>query len=444
MIMIEQEMDRLLRNLKKHTMILYWLFAFVYWEIVAHGAMFGQFQSSFRFALGFAAVLGLGFALLTGLLPKFFMFPVNLLLALAGTVLYGSQMVYCFIFGTPFSVSQIGLGGDAITQFWREMFKTMGENLGWILALLVPLGVLILLRVFRFLGRPGWLSRGVILVLAAVLAFVTWNGIVRGGTDMFSDHYFFTSVKSTSAQTMERFGVPMTFVLELTRPEDSDSGMTAVVLPTEEPEETGTEETEPKEYDYNVLDIDFDALNAGTDNQKLIALNNYVSQQPGTKQNAYTGMFRDYNLIYICAESFSPAAVHPEYTPTLYKLTHEGFVFENYYNSFPNTTTDGEYAFMQGLFPDRFRGKHASSMMASFDNYLPFALGNMFQSQLGIKSHGYHNNVGGYYSRQESHPSKACCTRKNRKPQDGLSPLSSSHHDLYGIYKLNNGSGRQD
>ena len=394
-----------MRNMKKHTVIFYWLFAFIYWEILAHGAMFGAFQGSFRFALGFGAVLGLMIALIAGLFAKFLLFPVNLVLTVSGTLVYGSQMVYCFIFGTPYSISQMGLGGNALTQFWRETLEAMGQNWSWLVALLVPLAVLIVLRLIRLMGRPGWISRAVVFGLAAVTAFAVWMDIGHGDTAMFSDYYFFTSAKSTTAQTMERFGVPMTFVLELTRPEDTESGMTTVVIPTEEiPEETDPEETKPKEYDYNVLDIDFDALNAETTNKKIIALNDYVSQQPGTKQNEYTGMFRDYNLIYICAESFSPAAVDPVYTPTLYKLTHEGFVFENYYNSFPNTTTDGEYSFTQSLFPDRYRSKYSSSMMASAHNELPFVLGNMFQSELGIQSHGYHNNVGGYYSRQETHP----------------------------------------
>ena len=104
-------------------------------------------------------------------------------------------------------------------------------------------------------------------------------------------------------------------------------------------------------YEYHIVDhkdpflcqqatrvrpgLDFEAMNASTDNNKIIALNNYFSQLTATTQNDYTGMLRDYNLIFICAESFSPAAVDPVYTPTLYRLTHEGFLFENYYNTFP-------------------------------------------------------------------------------------------------------------
>ena len=388
-----------LQNLKKQIIPLYWLFSLLFWEIVVHAAMFDQFQGSFRFALGLSGAVALLIALCVGCLPEKLIFPVNLVLTLTGTVLYGSQMVYCFIFGTPYSVAQMGLGAGAVSQFYREMLTTMQENWPWIAALLMPLVVWIALQWNHWLERPEKKSRVISLLLAAAMISAVWLDICRGGTRMFSDHYFFTSRKSTTAQTMERFGVPMTFVLELTRPESS----AAMSAPVEISEETTLEEAQEPVV-YNVLPFDFDSLSAGTDNKKLIALNQYFSQVPGTNQNEYTGMLRDYNLIFICAESFSPAAVDPVYTPTLYKLTHEGFLFENFYTSFPNTTTDGEYTLTQGLYPDSTKDKYSSSMMASSKNYLPYALGNFFQREFGVKSWGYHNNVGNYYHRDQSHP----------------------------------------
>ena len=400
-----------LSDLKKHSIVLYWLFAFVYWEVLAHAGMYDQFQNSFRFALGISGAVALLIGLMVGLLPRKLVSAANLILTLAGTLLYGSQMVYCFIFGTPYSVAQMGLGAGAVSQFYREMFNAMSENWPWILGLLVPLVVWILLTCTRSFQRPGKVSRILVLVLAAAMVPAVWLDICRGGTNMFSDHYFFTSRKSTTAQTMERFGVPMTFVLELTRPEEPAAMSAPVELPADEAVET------EEEIRYNVLPLDFETMNAATENEKLIALNNYFSQITGTNQNEYTGKFRDYNLILICAESFSPAAVDPVYTPTLYKLTHEGFLFENYYNTFPNTTTDGEYTLMQGLYPDAARDKYSSSMMASAENYLPFALGNFFAKEFGIQSYGYHNNVGNYYRRDLSHPNMGYEMKFNR---DGM------------------------
>ena len=102
-------------------------------------------------------------------------------------------------------------------------------------------------------------------------------------------------------------------------------------------------------------------------------------------------MLKDYNLIVLCAESFATGVIDPELTPTLYRLANEGIVFNNYYNSFPNTTTDGEYAMVQGLWPDTSRDKGTSSLYNSRNSYLPFTLGNIFLEQRGIQAYGYHN-----------------------------------------------------
>lgn len=384
----------------------YWLFAMLYWETMAHGAMYEGFQKYFCFALGFGAALALVLAAAVTCLPAAAVFPVSLVLSLGVMLVYGSQMVYCFIFGTPYSVGQIGMGGDAVSQFWREMFSTMQDRIVWVLGLFVPIVILVILFRLAKPEKPGWAGKIVMVLLAAAVAGGVWVSIRSGGTGMYSNYYFFTSPKSTTTQTMDRFGVPMTYYLELTHteePEEAEEELFLAIPEIVEPQETEPEEME-KPPVYNVLDVDFDALNEATENKYLLALNDYCSRQTGTKQNEYTGMLKDYNLIMICAESFSPAAVDPVLTPTLYKLTHEGFLFRNFYTSFPNTTIDGEYSLVQGLYPDSIRGKYDSSMLSSSKHLLPFTLGNLFSQQRGIQCWGYHNNIGDFFSRNRSHP----------------------------------------
>lgn len=461
----------------------YWLFAVIYWEILAHAAMFGQFRRGFLYALGFSAAAALALGTLVSFLPKKTVVPVSAVLSGAVMVLYGSQMVYCFIFGTPYSVSQMGLGADAMTSFWREMLQSMLDHILWLLGLLVPFGFLALLRRWRVLEKPSPIQRFVSLVFAPVLVLAVWGLIRSGGTAMYSDYYFLTNSGSTTAQTMERFGVPATFLLEKTRPNDNallvsddlfpsvepmlevkelpqipetieapqvtevtqaeretkaaeETGVTEAPTeePTEKPTETPTESpaqetteapteefteestqesteavTEPSVPEetapsYNVLDIDFEALSQQESNERVASMHRYFAQTQPSNKNQYTGAFRDYNLIVICAESFSPAALDPEVTPTLYKMAHEGFIFNNFYNSYPNTTTNGEYALLQGLYPDPTLDKYNSSMLASLRNELPFTLGNAFSSQLGVTCRGYHNYTGDYYSRALTHP----------------------------------------
>ncbi|MBQ9411941.1 MAG: sulfatase-like hydrolase/transferase [Oscillospiraceae bacterium] len=69
--------------------------------------------------------------------------------------------------------------------------------------------------------------------------------------------------------------------------------------------------------------------------------------------NKYVGMFSGYNLVTVVAESFSPLAIDPDMTPTLYKLSRSGFLLENFYTTGYNCEGDGEYMLLTGLLPER-------------------------------------------------------------------------------------------
>ena len=336
----------------------------------------------------------------------------------------------------------MGMGGAALASFWRETLITMGEKAPDILSLLVPLAALILLRRFR----PQWLlaplGRGWIGLIIGAAVF--HGGILvllgLGGTGMFTPYGFYHSNTIATSQTAERFGILTTMRLELfgsVGGEKEDDGYFV-----EEPARQDTEQTsQDQPVSYNILPFDFDALNAKTDNEKIKTINDYCAKLTGTNKNEYTGMLSDYNLILLCAESFDTAVIDPERTPTLYRLANEGFVFTNYYNAFPNTTTDGEYALTQGLWPDTSRDKGTSSLYNSRNSYLPFTLGNLFRQQRGITAYGYHNYVGGYYGREESHPNMGYSMKfagqgmhfSNSWPASDLELMEQSVDDYIGM-----------
>ena len=375
----------------------YWAFALMYWECLLSGSVFHSFGVRI-YALGFTLSAALLVTLVLSFLRKG-RFGAEVFLTAVLTLLYGSQIVYHFIFGTLYSAAMVSQSGEAMTNFWRELLAAMGDHFPWLIALLVPLA----LRIFLRKGLKGELrakGRIVLLALAVALFALTRADIRQTGTEMFSDEDYYRSREIATNQNVQRFGLLTTIRLELTRHAKTEEQDYYI------PEETQGENPaqEPAEVRYNVMDIDFDALNALTEDKKLLAINDYCSKVTGTNQNEYTGMLKDYNLIVMCAESFSPAAIDKDLTPNLYKLTQQGIIFNNYYNTFPNTTTDGEYALMQGLYPDAGRSKAVSSLYASRNSYLPFTLGNVFQSQRGVESFGYHNYRGSYYGRSESHP----------------------------------------
>ncbi len=151
----------------------------------------------------------------------------------------------------------------------------------------------------------------------------------------------------------------------------------------------------------NVSDIDFAALAESETNETLKTMHTYFAQKQPTEKNAYTGMYEGYNLVYVVAEGFSPYAIDPVLTPTLYKMQEEGFDFQNFYTPIWGvSTSDGEYTACTGLIPKA----GVWSFYESYDNYMPYALGNLFR-QSGVQNvAAYHNNSHSYYHRDLSHP----------------------------------------
>lgn len=418
-------------------LFLFWFCSLSYLESLVHYTVYGGFHPRFLYAVGLTAAIAALLALAFSFISRRLRFGAMLASILVLTVLYGSQMVYEFVFGTMYSVAQMGMGGAAITSFWRETLMTMWEKLPWVLALLVPAAGLVLLRIFRnglFRARFG--KTRMLLALAAVgLHAVTLLCLETGGTGMFSDYYYFYSDTIATSQTAERFGV-----LTMMRLERIGSFGGRVQEEGYYVEAPAVGEDAPG-MEYNVLEFDFDALNAKTEKEMIRTINDYCAQLTGTNKNEYTGMLKDYNLIVLCAESFATGVIDPELTPTLYRLANEGIVFNNYYNSFPNTTTDGEYAMVQGLWPDTSRDKGTSSLYNSRNSYLPFTLGNIFMEQRGIQAYGYHNYTGAYYGREESHPNMGYSMKfandgmvfTNSWPASDLEMMEQSVDDYIGM-----------
>ena len=163
--------------------------------------------------------------------------------------------------------------------------------------------------------------------------------------------------------------------------------------------ETDADEPETPQIVPHQFDIDYALLHELADNDHQTWLADYIEGQTPTDSNEYTGIFEGYNLIFLTAEGFSTYAIDEELTPTLYRLSHSGFVFNNYYVPIWQTSTsDGEYVNMTGLIPDQ-----QFSMRKSAANVQPFVMPAFFAAD-GVKSYAYHDNSLSYYERQNTHP----------------------------------------
>ncbi len=159
------------------------------------------------------------------------------------------------------------------------------------------------------------------------------------------------------------------------------------------PEEAEPEPAEPipdpVDRSPHVMDVDLDSLSESS-NSKVAWLASYMNTVKPTKKNDYTGMFNGYNVVFLSLEAFSGAAISKELTPTLYKLSNECFVFNNFYTPlYYGSTNAGECQNLLGLYP-----KQGSPMSLQESGRLGtncyFSLGPQL-SKLGYHNIGFHN-----------------------------------------------------
>lgn len=141
-------------------------------------------------------------------------------------------------------------------------------------------------------------------------------------------------------------------------------------------------------YEKNNLDLDLSSNKLNKD------IKEYIDNNPGTSKNKYTGMFENKNLIFVVAESFSEIGIDKDRTPTLYKLTNNGFIFDNFYVPYYLSTIGGEFQSLTGLYPNY----STLTKWKSGENSFPYGLATVFKEK-GYNTYAYHAHDGYFQNR---------------------------------------------
>jgi len=399
-------MDKKFAIDKQLLSMLFFPLTLLYYELLLRAlAVKAPMDYHLLFIAVFSAGFGLFLWLLIGLIPsrkaRLITTAVStLLLALLFSVEYGVQGYFqtFFEFSTIFSMAD-----DVVGQFTGEAINGFLDAIPFFLLTTIPM---ILLAPFHKYLVPdtqlSWEKRGWVLATIALMHGCTTIPMLLDATVYESDKTYFTS-SYTANGSIPRFGVLTTVRLEATYgifglPEEEFIEIPIVPVVDEVVETT----PEPTVYEYNVMDIDFAALSESSKDNTIANMHQYFAAVTPTQKNEYTGMFEGKNLIMLTCEAFTPYIIDPELTPMLYKMSTEGFVFNNFYQpDWTQSTTGGECAVMTGLIPTWVAGQY--TLTASARNYLPFVMGHQFR-ELGYATRAYHNHHYAYYNRQLSHP----------------------------------------
>lgn len=306
------------------------------------------------------------------------------------TIWFGVQAVFFNLFSVPLSFSTLGLAGGAL-GYVDVVIEIIVKNALIILACLLPL---ILLFVFNKKIKFEQYNKKMIVIYIAIILGVT--GLKVGAihidkSDIYSA-YNLCYKMDAQEQNIKKFGVLTSTVLDLKR---TVAGVNEEVIISVN-RNIEEDKTEVK-VEYNKVDLKLEEEKESTTDKTLKSIYEYIESVEPTNKNEYTGYFKDKNLIFILAEGFNSIAVDKELTPTLYKLTNSGFVFNNFYSPVYLSTTGGEFQATTGLIPSQ----SILNLWKSNSPEISYALGNSF-SKAGYTAKAYHNWSYTYYSREKT------------------------------------------
>ncbi|MHB8961711.1 MAG: LTA synthase family protein [Saccharofermentanales bacterium] len=328
------------------------------------------------------------------------------------TVLFISQFVYYEVFQTFYTIFSAA-NGVQVVQFFLDILYVMAINTHWLIILCIPFASYFFIPVRFRSGSADRLRSSLAYILCAAIAFAGAVIPVSLGSKDPNSPYDLYYKNTYPVYSVMNLGLLTTMRLDLQRnilgfeAETALPGIDVDPTPAAWPHSSAAASSEPwptpteaPAAGYNVMEIDFDHLAGQTEDETLKNMHQYFSTVLPTAKNDHTGIFEGYNLILITAESFSQYAVDKDVTPTLYKMSQEGFRFTNFYTPLWGvSTSDGEYVATTGLIPK----SGVWSMLKSAVNYMPFAMGNQHR-RLGYVTYAYHDHYYDYYGRDQSHP----------------------------------------
>lgn len=387
--------------ISKITMCVFFTLAFIYLE-----ALLSSVTERFVFInsniILFSAVFGIISAIIASLFAPKHNLIIGSIILLLSEILFIIEAMLHRSFGYFYPLATIfGMAYDVLGSYGGTAISTIVDSIGYIILFFVPSIVYLILylksNLFKNIKNKFFHFTAIAVCMCIILQFITVSLIERNEDTkyVYGEGYEF-------GEAAKQFGLLTALRLELLY-SSSESNTITTKNDSDKTTESKKETLSKDLSKYNV-DHKLDNLNLKNASDKLIALHNYLISQSPTEKNTKSGIFANKNLIFICAEALSPYVISKNFTPTLYKMSSDGYSFTNYYTpSFGESTTGGEYALLLSQVPSRDAGEKGLSMYLAKNNDLCYSLPGYFAS-IGYITNGYHNNSYTYYHRDETHP----------------------------------------
>lgn len=278
-----------------------------------------------------------------------------------------------------FSFSMFGIA-DQVTSFMGEVFLVIFHNLYGIILFFLPFIVFVFFSKKISFNTYGIKKCLLIYLILIPLIFCSYRLYLNTKKNEILGIYDLYYNVNNPNLAIQKLGVLSSASLDIYR---TIFGFNDKIVKNDKEIYTSTT------YEDNVLDISFKKNTPSV-------IRDYIQNSPPSKKNEYTGYFKDKNLIFIVAESYSEIGVDSKITPTLYKLTHNGFVFNNFYVPYYLSTIGGEFQSLTGLYPD-------SSILRTWrngTNTFPYGIATAFKDN-GYNTYAFHDHSGYFQDRNK-------------------------------------------
>ena len=273
----------------------------IYFELVVRIFTIGFLDARFIYTALFALPVGGVLFLFTLSDKRVFKIIYNILISVTA-IFFIVQLVYYKVFQGFMSLSLVGMGGDAMTNFTSELLAAVKAALpGILLVLIVAAGYIILTVKNIIVFKKTTVKTSLITVAGIVVVHIICLLLLRvGGTGVYTVYDAYHSSSTGIDSSVQNLGVFVTARLELknmllNKLGISTDDVTEIVMSDNITTDQSTDE-------YNILDINFDEIKKTAEgNAAVESIFDTLEWRGGTKKNEYTGVFEGYNLITICA-----------------------------------------------------------------------------------------------------------------------------------------------
>ena len=309
-----------------------------------------------------------------------------------------TQLQFMNFYGSYMSVKASFDGAGRISEFVGQFISLIDPI--YYLALIPPLITTLLSYRIEYTEGKNMLPAAVALIAVVILELAGHFTLVNTPYASLYNYPRFID------RSIREFGLSR-FLIQDFRSIHSDE--TTLLVPessadpvesTESPESAESEDTRRN----HISDASWEEIMNADDNADHKKIDQYLMSRTMTEYNDHTGMFQDYNVVYVMIEAFDYMAIDPQLTPTLYKMKEEGWDFTHHYTpKFSCATGESEFVSEISLVP--MSDVCTPNQWAAND--WQNSIFNLFE-HAGYYTSAYHNWIDEYYDRRILYSHSGC------------------------------------